>query len=433
MNSQLKSQSSFISPSKQAIGSYLGPLSRIGRHILFSKIKNLKGGGLVIHENGHQWQFGKASNSDLHHLTVNNPQFYSNVVFGGSLGAAESYVLGEWATDDLIRLLRFFLQNADALQSLDSGLGKILDPFHKVYHRLRTNSLSGSRLNIAAHYDFGNDFFAKFLDPTMMYSSAYFERDDMTLEEASYSKIDIICRKLELGASDHLVEIGCGWGAFSVYAAKNYGCSVTTTTLSREQYRMTKKRIQQAGLEGRVTVLLEDYRNLSGKFDKLVSIEMIEAVGWQRYPNFFSKCSSLLKPEGQMLLQSIVIEDQRYEVAKRHVDFIKRYIFPGGCLPSTTILSTTATAHTDLRLSHLEDMTHHYIKTLVEWRTRFIDAHDYYLSRGYDNAMIRMWGYYFCYSVAGFRERRTGVVQLVFDKPECNRPPVTHSSKITCH
>ena len=432
MNSPINAHSPFISPSKQAIGHYLGPVSRIGRHIFFNKLRNLTYGGLILHENGHRWQFGNTGSRDIHYLYVHSPQFYTNVILGGSLGAAESYILGEWTTDDLARVLCFFLQNEGVLRRLDTGLGKILVPFYKISHRLRPNTLKGSRQNITAHYDLGNDFFSKFLDSTMMYSCAYFERGDMTLEEASNSKMDLICKKLKLCPSDQLLEIGSGWGAFAVYAAQNYGCTVTTTTLSHEQYKKTNERVLKADLEDRVTVLMTDYRNLTGMFDKLVSIEMIEAVGWQRYQNYLSKCSSLLKPAGQMLIQSIVIQDQQYEFSKRHVDFIKRYIFPGGCLPSITILTQTAKTCTNLRLTHLEDMTVHYIRTLGEWRKRFAHAYNYYRSIGYDNAMIRMWNYYFCYSTAGFCERRTGVVQLVFEKPQCKRLSLVHSSQIAC-
>lgn len=428
MNSPINARSPFISPSKQAIGHYLGPVSSTGRHMLFHKLRNLTYGGLILHENGQRWQFGNMGSQDIHHLYVHSPQFYTNVVLGGSLGAAESYILGEWSTDDLTGVLRLFLQNVAVLQRLDSGFGKILVPLHKIYHGLRINTLRGSQLNIAAHYDFGNDFFASFLDSSMMYSCAYFEQDDATLKEASYSKIDRICKKLKLHPSDHLLEIGSGWGAFAVYAAQNYGCSVTTTTLSREQYRMTDEQIKKAGLEDRVTVLMKDYRKLTGEFDKLVSIEMIEAVGWQQYPNFFSKCSSLLKPDGRMLIQSIVIQDQQYEFSKRHVDFIKRYIFPGGCLPSISILSKSAAVYTDLRLTNLEDMTRHYVMTLAEWLKRFIQAYDSYRSCGYNEAMIRMWEYYFCYSSAGFSEGRAGAVQLVFEKPDPKPPTVTQVS-----
>ena len=432
MNSPINAQSSLISPSKQAIGHFLGPTSGIGRYILFDKLKNLTRGKLVVQENDQQWQFGNRDNKEIYRLRIHNQKFYSNVLLGGSLGAGESYILGEWSTDDLTGLLCFFLKNEDALKRLDAGLGKLLVPFHKIYHRLRQNTLKGSRLNISAHYDLGNDFFAKFLDSTMMYSCAYFERDDMTLEEASISKLELLCRKLELCPSDHLLEIGSGWGALAVYAAKNFGCKVTTTTLSREQFRMTQKRVRKAGIEDRVKVLMKDYRHLSGHFDKLVSIEMIEAVGWQQYSSFFSKCGSLLKSDGQMLIQSIVIQDQQYEFSKHHVDFIKRYIFPGGCLPSVATLSQTTSGYSDMRLSHLEDMTCHYIKTLAEWRRRFHLAHDYYRSVGYDDAMIRMWDYYFCYSMAGFCERRTGVVQLLFEKPDCKRIKLNHSSEFVC-
>ena len=372
---------------------------------------------LVVHENGQQWRFGNKCKQQSHHLYVHHPKFYSSVVLGGSLGAAESYIQGEWSTDDLTGLLRFFLENAHTLKRLDAGFGKILVPVHKAYHKLHPNTIKGSRANIVAHYDLGNDFFTNFLDPSMMYSCAYFERSNTTLEEASIAKIDRICRKLALSPHEHVVEIGSGWGAFAVHAAQKYGCSVTTTTLSREQYRMTCDRVKQEGVDDRVTVMMADYRKLNGVFDKLVSIEMIEAVGWQHYPEYFSTCSRLLKSDGRMLIQSIVIQDQLYERAKRHVDFIKRYIFPGGCLPSITNLCTTATTYTDLQIINLEGITNHYIQTLTEWRKRFNRARNYYRSRGFSDAMMRMWNYYFCYSIAGFAEGRIGTIQMMFAKP----------------
>jgi cyclopropane-fatty-acyl-phospholipid synthase len=289
---------------------------------------------------------------------------------------------------------------------------------------MNRNNRTGSRRNIAAHYDLGNEFFRLMLDETLMYSSAVFERPDMTLAEAQRARLDRICRKLALGPRDHVLEIGTGWGGFALHAATHYGCRVTTTTISREQYALAQERIAQAGLSDRVTVLLEDYRDLRGEYDKLVSIEMIEAVGHEYYETFFTRCSALLKPDGLMLLQAITIADQRYEAARKSVDFIQRYIFPGSCIPSVSVMAQAVARATDMRLMHLEDIGPHYATTLRHWRERLYANADALRQLDLPEEFLHMWEFYLCYCEGGFAERALGDVQLLLAKPQ-NRLPLS--------
>ena len=298
-------------------------------------------------------------------------QLYTRLLFGGSIGAAEAYMEGFWSADDLTMVMRILALNQKAFEDMEKGLARLTAPFYKFYHFVRKNTKAGSRKNILAHYDLGNDFYALFLDETMTYSCGIFEQEDSTLREASEAKYDRICRKLQLAAGDRVLEIGTGWGGFAVHAAQNYGVQVTTTTISDQQHQFAEKRIKTAGLEDRITLLKKDYRDLSGEFDKLVSIEMIEAVGHHYFKAFFRTCSRLLKDDGMMALQAITIGDQIFDRHKRSVDFIKRYIFPGSCIPSITAISNAIAGATDLRLVHLEDITAHYARTLHDWRRRF--------------------------------------------------------------
>jgi cyclopropane-fatty-acyl-phospholipid synthase len=292
----------------------------------------------------------------------------------------------------------------------------------KLAHRFNRNTHDGSRKNISAHYDLGNDFFRLFLDPTMMYSSALFAGQRATLEDASIAKLDEICRQLELEADDHLLEIGTGWGGMAIHAARNYGCRVTTTTISREQFEHATAMVAEAGLQDRVTVLCEDYRHLEGRYDKLVSIEMIEAVGHQFYSNYFSCCSQLLKPGGKMVIQAITMSDQRYLQARDNVDFIKRYIFQGGCLPSIAVISDHLARDTDMQMVHLRDITPDYALTLAHWRERFMERLEDVREMGFDDQFIRMWEFYLAYCEGGFRERIISTVQLAFAKPAYRFP-----------
>ena len=307
---------------------------------------------------------------------------------------------------------------------MDKGIARILSPLHKYLHALKKNTREGSRRNIIAHYDLGNDFYRLFLDDTLTYSCGIFERPDSSLREASIAKYDRICRKLELSPADHVLEIGTGWGGFALHAATHFGCRVTTTTISNRQYELARQRVASAGLEDRITLLKQDYRDLAGTFDKLVSIEMIEAVGHHFLEEFFRVCSRCLKPDGQMLLQAITIRDQVFDWHKRNVDFIKRYIFPGSCIPSVTAISEAVTRATDLRLFHLEDITAHYATTLRRWRENFFANLDSVKALGFPDAFIRMWEFYLCYCEGGFSERYLGDIQVLFTKPMCRRDPV---------
>jgi cyclopropane-fatty-acyl-phospholipid synthase len=325
-------------------------------------------------------------------------------------------------------MVELFLCNRRHLESLGPGMRWLTGPLALLLRCQRRNTLKGSRRNIGAHYDLGNELFELFLDNTMMYSCGIFPHPQATLEEASETKLAHICKKLQLGPTDHVLEIGTGWGGFALYAAKHYGCRVTTTTISRQQYDYARQRVADAGLEDRITLLFDDYRQLHGSYDKLVSIEMIEAIGHRQFDTYFAKCSALLKAEGMMLLQSITIADQRYPAAKKAVDFIQRHIFPGGCLPSVAALSDAIARKTDMRIFHLEDIGPHYAATLHHWRERFLAGLEQVRRLGYPERFIRMWEYYLCYCEGGFRQQSIGAVQLLLIKPGSRRQPLSGST-----
>ena len=304
---------------------------------------------------------------------------------------------------------------------METGLARLTAPIYKAYHWARKNTRVGSRKNILAHYDLGNEFYRLFLDPTMTYSCGIFESELSTMEEASVAKYDRICKKLRLTPGDRVVEIGTGWGGFVQHAVQNYDVHVTTTTISDEQYRLAAELFKKAGIQDRVTLLKEDYRNLKGQFDKLVSIEMIEAVGHHYFDTFFRTCSKLLHDKGMMLLQAITIRDQEFKRYIRTVDFIKRYIFPGGCVTSVAAMLASIARVTDLRIFHLEDITPHYARTLREWRKRFFDNTQKVRALNFPETFIRMWDYYLCYCEGGFTERYIGNVQMLLTKPRCRR------------
>jgi cyclopropane-fatty-acyl-phospholipid synthase len=379
----------------------------------------------IVHNSDHQ-RYGQRTERCPLGVTVqvHDPRFWSELAFGGSIGAGEAYMQGYWSANDLTALVRILLQNREVLDRMETGLARLTAPLQKTLHWLNRNTRAGSRRNIAAHYDLGNDFFELFLDPTMMYSSAIFEDPEMTLEAAQRVRLGRICRKLDLHPSDHLLEIGTGWGGMAIHAAQRYGCRVTTTTISREQHALAMERIRQAGLTDRVTVLLEDYRDLGGQYDKLVSIEMIEAVGHQFYDAYFGKCSALLKPDGLMLLQAITIADQRYDAARRSVDFIQRHIFPGSTIPSVTAMTASLTRASDLRLVHLEDIGPHYATTLRMWRENFLRNREATGALGYPESFQRMWEFYLCYCEGGFEERALGDVHMLLAKPQNRRAPL---------
>ncbi len=399
---------------------------QFAKKLLFSLLRGLHRGELTLIDGSVRRTFGEKSNKfplDAT-ITVHHPHFYSSIVFGGSVGASEAFMAGQWSTDDLTTVARITILNREVFEGIEKGLARLTAPLHMFVHLLRDNTRKGSRLNIAAHYDLGNDFYELFLDETLTYSCGIFEREDSTLKEASLAKYDRICQKLDLSSEDHLIEIGTGWGAFAIYAAQKFGCRITTTTISAAQHDLAKERIDEAGVAQKVELLFKDYRDLRGKYDKLVSIEMIEAVGHQYFNTFFRSCSNLLKENGMMLLQAITMTDQVFDRHKRNVDFIKRYIFPGSCIPSIAAMSRSIARASDLKLVHLEDITPHYARTLRTWRERFFANIDKVRDLGLPETFIRMWEYYLCYCEAGFTERYLGDVQMLLTKPLCRRPPI---------
>jgi cyclopropane-fatty-acyl-phospholipid synthase len=355
-------------------------------------------------------------------IEVLDMSFYRQVALGGSIGAAESYMDQYWQANDLCRVIQIFVRNRDLLNSMESGLAILANQLLKVWHFSNRNSQQGSRKNIAAHYDLGNELFALFLDQHSMYSSATFYHPDLSLEDASTAKLERICQKLHLQLDDHILEIGTGWGGFAIYAAKNYGCHITTTTISKEQYQAAQQRVIDAGVADRVTILMEDYRDLQGRYDKLVSIEMIEAVGHHYLDTYLKQCAALLKPNGLALIQAITIEDRYYHQALKSVDFIKRYIFPGSFIPCVSAIVASAARSTDLRLINLEDQGESYALTLNHWRKRFLAALDQVRAQGYNEEFIRMWEFYLCYCEGGFKEKSISNVQLLLAKPGNRRP-----------
>lgn len=354
--------------------------------------------------------------SDLHAvIEVHNPLLMDLILKNGVLGAAEGYIRGDWSSEHLVELIQILARNRAVLDQINQNvIAQASQFFLKAWYQNRKNSISGSRKNIAEHYDLSNDFFKLFLDPSLMYSSAVFENESMTLEEASDLKKEIICKKLDLKPLDHLVEIGSGWGGFAVYAAQHYGCRVTTITISQAQYDEAVTRVNEAGLAHRIDVQLKDYRLLEGKFDKLVSIEMVEAVGAQYLSTYFDQCKALLKPKGLAFIQAITIEDFRYKKALNTVDYIKRYIFPGSFIPSISVLTQTA-SESGLRLKHLNDIGLSYAQTLHHWRARFLAAREQVLALGFDENFIRMWDFYLCYCEGGFKEGVISNVHLLFE------------------
>jgi cyclopropane-fatty-acyl-phospholipid synthase len=356
-------------------------------------------------------------------VEVHDERFFRAVALRGSVGAGEAYAQGWWTSPDPVAVVRLFVRNRAALAAVEGGLARLSRPLLALGHALRRNTRDGSRANIAAHYDLSNEFFALFLDETMTYSCGLFARPETSLREASLAKIERLCDRLELGAGDHLLEIGTGWGAFAIHAARRHGCRVTTTTISRKQHELACQRVRAAGLEDRIEVRLQDYRDLTGTYDKLVSVEMIEAVGHAYYPAFFRRCAELLRPEGRMALQAITIADQLYDAARRSVDFIQAHVFPGSCIPSVTALLTAATHASDLRLAHLEDIGPHYVPTLDAWRANLRLRWNEARAMGLSEDTLRGWEFYFAYCEGGYAEGQLGDVHLVFTRPEARVQP----------
>jgi cyclopropane-fatty-acyl-phospholipid synthase len=389
----------------------------LARRFMFRLLAKVDDGQIVVVEGDHRFVFGPDRSALRATVTVHDSGVWRQVL-RGSTGLAETYMDGRWDVDDAVALIGIAARNMRRMDSLREFWHPVLRAGQELARMVPQNDKAGAKRNIAAHYDLGNELFSLFLDPTMMYSCARFESSETTLHDAQVEKLDHICRTLALEPGDHLLEIGTGWGALAAHAAREYGCRVTTTTISEEQHRLATDRVRAAGVGDLVTVLLEDYRDLTGSYDKIVSIEMIEAVGWQYFDEYFNRCSALLEPDGAMFLQAITIDDRAYEVEKASKSFINTHIFPGGCLPSLEVIGRCVARATDMRPVWLEDITGHYPPTLERWRDAFVANAERADGLGYDLRFRRMWELYLAYVEAGFRERRIGTVQVLLGKPE---------------
>ncbi len=395
------------------------------REMVFKTLNALQQGTLLIVEGNEVNHFGEPLNGANAHDTqrqlvaqfvVHDVSLYKDLVLGGSIGFAQAYIAQKWSSTDLTAVIRIFAkaqQLTDKIESSNSWVSRIQNA---LAHRANKNSINGSKNNIAAHYDLGNELYTRFLDPKMMYSAAIYPDENATLEQAQTHKLDTICQRLALTSTDHLLEIGTGWGGLAIYAAQHYGCKVTTTTISQEQHKYVADLIEKLGLTEQITLLKKDYRELTGEYDKLVSIEMIEAVGYDYLESFFTQCNQRLKPGGKMLLQSITIADQRFEHYRNNVDFIQRFVFPGGFLPSITEITKRTTAHTDMVVESLHDIGLDYAKTLAHWRDNFLAAWHQLKTFGYDEHFKRLWLYYLAYCEGAFLERSTSTVHVVMRK-----------------
>ena len=397
-----------------------GVLDALLRRRLIASLGTLRHGRLVLEDVGGATELGAGSARDpgrCARIEVLDPAFYRAVARSGSVGAAEAFMEGHWCCDDLVALVQLLVRNRDVLDGVERGWARLGGWALRAAHALRHNTRAGSRRNIAAHYDLGNEFFALFLSPDLMYSSAVWTDAEDTLERASARKLDRICDKLALRPGDRLIEIGTGWGGLALHAAQHYDCHVTTVTISREQHALASRRVAAAGLNDRIDVRLADYRDLTGQYDKLASIEMIEAIGPTYLRTYFGQLGRLLKPDGLALVQAITIEDHRYAQALRAVDFIKRHVFPGSFIPSIEAMLTAKRRACDLSLIHLEDFGLSYARTLEAWRERFLARRAEVRRQGFDDRFIRLWEFYLAYCEGGFRERSIGVAQLLFAKP----------------
>ncbi|MBT4244834.1 MAG: cyclopropane-fatty-acyl-phospholipid synthase family protein [Candidatus Thioglobus sp.] len=396
------------------------------KRILFKKLKGLKTGELTIIDGSEIHVFGILKSEFKATLTVSSQEFYVFLGSGGTNGAAEAFTAGYWSADNLVELIQIIIRNKKTMEGLESGLARLTNPITKIIHRLRQNTLKGSKSNILAHYDLSNDFYKLWLDSTMTYSSGIFLNKKSSMLDASVEKLDRLCRKLNLNSSDHVLEIGTGWGSFATHAAKNYGCKVTTTTISDNQFNYVAELISKENLDNKITLLNKDYRELEGVFDKIVSIEMIEAVGSDFVPGFFEKASSLLKKNGLMALQGITYNDPDFNAYKNSVDFIRKYIFPGSCLISLSQVEKAIKDKTDLIMVDSEDITLHYARTLEIWRKDFENVLPQVRELGFSDPFIRIWVFYLVYCEAGFLENLIGDFQFIFAKPDSKNIKITH-------
>jgi cyclopropane-fatty-acyl-phospholipid synthase len=388
------------------------------RSLVFSAFTKINYGQIELVDNAERFLFPEfaENKSLLGRINIHDSSVYKDFVKGGSIGVAEAFIAGKWSSPNLTTVIRIFARAQQEVDSLEKKSPWLTRLKYALLHRRNRNSQAGSKKNILAHYDLGNELYSRFLDPEMMYSSAIYPNEKANLAQAQVHKMSTICQRLELTADDHLLEIGTGWGGLAIYAAQHYGCKVTTTTISDAQYEYAKNRIEQLGLDDKITLLKQDYRDLTGEYDKLVSIEMIEAVGFEYLPSFFKQCNERLKPGGKLLIQSITIADQRFEHYKHNVDFIQRYIFPGGFLPSITVLTQNLTQYTDLVTESINDIGLDYARTLADWREAFLQSWPELIPYGYDEKFKRLWLYYFAYCEGAFLERSTSTVHLVARK-----------------
>jgi cyclopropane-fatty-acyl-phospholipid synthase len=386
------------------------------KKLFLKSLSSLREGSLKLISGGRAEQFGDDRSPLRAVISVHRDRFYTRALFGGDVGIGEAWMDGDWSSPDLVAVVRLAVRNLTPIHGQNRVASAFSRAFDRLRHRLRDNSLTGSKRNIREHYDLSNDFFRLFLDREMMYSCAFFESEDDSLERAQFNKLDRICRKLRLGPEDHVLEIGTGWGGFAEHAVRNYGCRITTTTISSQQYEYARRRFDAMGAGDRIELLQEDYRNLRGQYDKIVSIEMFEAVGLEYYDEFFGACDRLLRPDGSLLLQTITINEQTFESYRRRVDFIQKYIFPGSELASVSEILKSLTRATDLSLYHGEDIGSHYARTLGEWRGRFHDAREEVRDLGFDDRFMRMWDYYLAYCEGAFLERHIGDFQLLLTK-----------------
>jgi cyclopropane-fatty-acyl-phospholipid synthase len=418
--------SSSLANNQIALPQQISVADRMAKKVVLRLLAGITVGRLIIQEDGEVMEFGepKEHATVTANIHVKHPVMYRQVLASGSIGGAEAYMAGAWDSPDLLQVIRIFVLNMQTLDDMEKQASWLRRLASRITQNLlRRNSRTGARENIREHYDLSNDFFALFLDPSMMYSAAIFPSTSASLEQASQFKLHHICERLQLTPDDHLLEIGTGWGGLAIYAATHFGCRVTTTTISDAQYRIACERVAAAGLQDRVTLLKQDYRELTGQYDKLVSVEMIEAVGHRYYKNYFRQCSALLKPDGKMLIQAITIADQRYQAASETMDFIQKYIFPGGALPSIAVIAQHVAEDTDMQIVGLEDITFHYARTLEAWRDRFLHRIDDVKALGFDDIFVRMWEFYLAYCEGGFMERVIGTSQILMAKPGCRELP----------
>jgi cyclopropane-fatty-acyl-phospholipid synthase len=392
------------------------PLTRYLEKKVINQMRRIQVGAITWESNGVSQVLGNPNDPLKATITIDNPAFYKQLAFRGSLGAGESYVKGDWRCDDLTQLMQIIIKNESILNTLDKRWAALGTLLRSLKNRLSHNHVKRNKKNILAHYDLSNALFERFLDPSMLYSSAIFANEEQSLEAAQHNKLRLICERLALKPTDHLLEIGTGWGALALYAAQEYGCQVTTTTISEAQYTHTEDLIKQRGLQDRITLCRQDYRHLTGSYDKIVSIEMIESIGHHYFTRYFKTCDHLLKKGGTLLLQAITMNDQEYPRYKQELDFIKAYIFPGGCLPCIAQMARDMQKHTQLQIREIHDIGLHYARTLALWNKNFQDNAEAIQALGFDERFLRLFQFYFTYCEAGFLSRYISNVHMIIEK-----------------